>query len=163
MEKNTNIENSKTGYLAESKVSKSNNNKGKSFTYSTVIPKPIVNKFGLDKGRKLYWDINELSIVITPELPEDKSIQAGYDMLTDILERQQGTFYSGNFVNIINWLDMDKPENEKIKHFKKTYKEFDEVDKTKYVRLLTYLLDYPLTPEAHRILKEAYNQITQTD
>ena len=54
------------GYLTETKVSKSGNGKSKSYTYSTVLPKPIVNKFKLDKGRKLYWDIKDHKIIITP-------------------------------------------------------------------------------------------------
>ena len=51
------------GYLTETKVSKSGS---KNYTYSTVLPKPIVNKFKLDKGRKLYWDIKDHKIIITP-------------------------------------------------------------------------------------------------
>ena len=59
-------------YLTESKVSgKSNKNKKgeiTSYTYSTVIPKPILNKIKLVKGHVLYWDIDDDKIIITPEV-----------------------------------------------------------------------------------------------
>lgn len=161
MDNNTNLQ--KTGYLTESKVSKSRNGKSQSYTYSTVIPKPIVNKFGLDKGQKLYWDINELSIVITPELPEDKSIQAGLDILNDFIvngNNHYGTYSTG----ILSKLQQDKPKEEIIEELVHDYKmenrdEYQEY----YTKVVTYLLDYPTTPENNEILREVYNQITQTD
>lgn len=58
-------------YLTNTKVSASKNGKSKSYTYSTVIPKVIVNKFGIEKGKKLYWDIDGDKIVITPEKNTD--------------------------------------------------------------------------------------------
>lgn len=163
METNTNIE--KAGYLAESKVSKSNNNKGKSFTYSTVIPKPIVNKFGLDKGRKLYWDIDDLSITITPELPEDDSIQAGYDILNDMLINGNTTSYIRAFSNIKTHLEAKGEDtNSKITHIVDIYTSSrDETEKANFKQVVLYLLDYPTTPENHEIIKEVYNEITKTD
>lgn len=174
MEKNTNIENSKTGYLAESKVSKSNNNKGKSFTYSTVIPKPIVNKFGLDKGHKLYWDIKEFSIIITPELPEEESIQAGYDMLKDMLQNGNSKYYTGAFGFIKRVLNQpDTPEDEKVKQILNDYKQLDNTDnpaqyKAGYKTVITYLFDYPVIEineivNQVGILKRVYEEITKTD
>ena len=185
-EKNTNIDNVIKGiitdnkilttnpdnYLADTKVSTKDNKNKKgevtSQTHSTVIPKPIINKLGLQHQQVLYWDITDNKILITPEVqkvptPEEASIQAGYDMLKDILEKQQGNFYSGNYINICNWLDMDKTDKEKLKHFKTIYKEYDEIDKAKYTRLITYLLDYPLPADHHKILQAVYDEIIKTD
>lgn len=60
-------------YLTTTKVSKNKS------TYSTVIPAPIKNKFGLEKGQILFWDIEDNKIIITPDLvnnglPETPSI-----------------------------------------------------------------------------------------
>ena len=55
-------------YLTNTKVSASKNGKSKSYTYSTVIPKPILNKIKLVKGQVLYWDIDDNKIIITPEV-----------------------------------------------------------------------------------------------
>ena len=55
-------------YLTESKVSaKDNKNKKGEVTsqsYSTVIPKPILTKLGLQKGQLLYWDIDDKKNII---------------------------------------------------------------------------------------------------
>lgn len=163
MDDNTKLEKTKTGYLTESKVSKSRNGKSQSYTYSTVIPKPIVNKFGLDKGRKLYWDINELSIVITPELPEDKSIEAGLDILNDFIINGNN-HYSTYSKTILSKLQQDRDPEEIVEDLVQDYKLENRDDyKEYYTKVVTYLLDYPTAPDQYEILKEVYNQITQTD
>lgn len=60
-------------YLTTTKVSKNKS------TYSSVIPAPIKNKFGLEKGQILFWDIEDNKIIITPDfvgddLPENPKI-----------------------------------------------------------------------------------------
>lgn len=163
MDDNTKLEKTKTGYLTESKVSKSRNGKSQSYTYSTVIPKPIVNKFGLDKGRKLYWDINERSIVITPELPEDKSIEAGLDILNDFIINGNN-HYSTYSKTILSKLQQDRDPEEIVEDLVQDYKLENRDDyKEYYTKVVTYLLDYPTAPDQYEILKEVYNQITQTD
>lgn len=163
MDDNTKLEKIKTGYLTESKVSKSRNGKSQSYTYSTVIPKPIVNKFGLDKGRKLYWDINERSIVITPELPEDKSIEAGLDILNDFIINGNN-HYSTYSKTILSKLQQDRDPEEIVEDLVQDYKLENRDDyKEYYTKVVTYLLDYPTAPDQYEILKEVYNQITQTD
>lgn len=163
MDNNTKLEKTKNGYLTESKVSKSRNGKSQSYTYSTVIPKPIVNKFGLDKGRKLYWDINERSIVITPELPEDKSIEAGLDILNDFIINGNN-HYSTYSKTILSKLQQDRDPEEIVEDLVQDYKLENRDDyKEYYTKVVTYLLDYPTAPDQYEILKEVYNQITQTD
>ena len=97
IDKNTNIDNiiklalvenqqlkkKPDNYIDTSKIS-SKKNKGNSYTFTTVIPKPILNKVGLTKGQILYWDIDDNKIIITPEVkpvptPELESIGAGND------------------------------------------------------------------------------------
>ena len=147
-----------TNYLTETKVSKSNNGKGKSFTYSTVIPKVIVTKFGLDKGKKLCWDIDDGKIIITPELPEAKSIEAGIEILKDFLF-SNNTVYAGLCTNILVELQTDKNPDDKAKELVRRYKATDEKDS--YKKLVLYLLDYPETPENHEILQRVYDEITK--
>lgn len=52
----------KINYLTTTKVSKNKS------TYSTVIPAPIKNKFEIEKGQVLYWDIDKNKIIITPDV-----------------------------------------------------------------------------------------------
>lgn len=169
-----NLQKTKTGYLTETKVSKSRNGKSKSYTYSTVIPKVIVNKFGLDKGHKLYWDINELSISITPQLPEEESIQAGYDIFKDMLENGNHKYYTGAFSFIKRILNQpETPDDEKVKTILDDYKQLDNTDnpaeyKAGYLRVVTYLMDYPVIEideivNQAEILQRAYDEITKTD
>ena len=153
-----------TNHLTETKVSKSNNGKGKSFTYSTVIPKVIVNKFGLDKGRKLYWDIDSDNILITPELPEETSIQAGLDILQDFIVN--GNNHYGTYAtNIISQLKSKKTNEDKIETIISEYKRLQrDKDKDEFKKVVLYLLDYPLNiPDQYEILQEVYDQITKTD
>ena len=183
-EKNTNIDNiiklalveneelkkKPSNFYDTSKVSsKANKDKDgniKSYSFSTAIPKPVLNKLGLTKGQLLYWDIDDNKIIITPEViptpaPEEESIGAGNTILKETLFNAQGKFYYGNCVNILNWLDMDKPKKEKLQHFKKAYKDFDDTDKARYKNLILYLLDYPLKQEEHEILNEVYEEINK--
>ena len=152
-------------YLTETKVSKSNNGKGKSFTFSTVIPKVIVTKFGLDKGTKLYWDIKDLSIIVTPELPETKSMEAGLDILQDMLINENKTPYSQAIGTIKNRLtNPDTSNEEKIKSLVRNYNNIPAKDKDGFKQVVLYLLDYPLNiPDQYEILQEVYDQITKTD
>ena len=151
-----------TNHLTETKVSKSNNGKGKSFTYSTVIPKVIVNKFGLDKGRKLYWDIDSDNILITPELPEETSIQAGLDILQDMLLNNNQA-YSLTYSSIRTHLSKkDISKEEKVNNILQVYDNTYVDDKEPFKKVVLYLLDYPLGyPDQYEILNKVYEEITK--
>ena len=146
------------------------NKKGEvtSTSYSTAIPKPILNKLGLQKGQVLYWDIDEYKIIITPELipkatPEEESIQAGNEILTELFTwgNPVSQTYSKWILPILKNTEFDK--DTKIKKLLK-YK-----DKYLFKELITYLLDYPLynfdkpVPDQYEIVQEVYNEITKTD
>lgn len=149
-------------YLTETKVSKSNNGKGKSFTFSTVIPKVIVTKFGLDKGTKLYWDIKDLSIIVTPELPETKSMEAGLDILQDMLLNNNQA-YSVTYGSIRTHLSKkDISKEEKVNNILQVYDNTYVDDKEAFTKVVLYLLDYPLNiPDQYEILQEVYEEITK--
>ena len=149
-------------YLTKTKVSKSNNGKGKSFTYSTVIPKMIITKFGLDKGKNLYWNIENGNIIITPELPEEASIQAGYDILNDFIVN--GNNHYGTYAtNIISQLKSKKSNEDKIETIVSEYKRLQQdKDKDEFKKVVLYLLDYPLDIQnQYEILQEVYEEITK--
>ena len=147
-------------YLTETKVSKSSNNKGKSFTYSTVIPKPIVKKFGLEKGQKLNWDIKGNDIIITPELPEAPSIEAGINILNDILINGKSN-YAGYSQEVLRVLDINTSQESKVKTILNTYNSRDKPEKEKFKQVVTYLLDYPKEPEKQEVLQAVYDEITK--
>lgn len=154
--------------LISAKDNKNKKGEVTSTSYSTAIPKPILNKLGLQKGQVLYWDIDQYKIIITPELipkatPEEESIQAGNEILTEL-------FNFGNPVNetyqkwilpILKSTEFDK--DTKIKKLLK-YK-----DKYLFKELITYLLDYPLynldepVPDQYEIVQTVYEEITKTD
>ena len=154
-------------YLTESKVSeKSNKNKKgeiTSYTYSTVIPKPILNKIKLVKGQVLYWDIDDDKIIFTPEInpvstPEEESITAGYEILKDFLinGNNQYSTIAKDILNILNNKGFDKRRKlRKLKNHKLRLT-------PSYKLVVSYLLDYPLTPENNEILKEIYEEINNT-
>lgn len=149
-------------YLVETKVSKSNNNKGKSFTYSTVIPKPIVTKFRLDKGHKLYWDIDGNKITIIPELPETKSIEAGFEILNDILVNGFTKNYTQHSKKIIETLKLNLTNEAKVDELTHYYNTLDKPSKYEFKKVLTYFLDYPLNKEnQYEILNKVYDEITK--
>ena len=54
-------------YLTTTKVSKNKS------TFSTVIPAPIKNKFDLEKGQILYWDIQDNCIILTPDMTKGET------------------------------------------------------------------------------------------
>ena len=149
-------------YLTETKVSKSNNGKGKSFTYSTVIPKVIDTKFGLDKGTKLYWDIDNGIIQIMPELPETKSIEAGLEIFNDMLINGNTATYKQAMETIKNSLNSDTTNDEKVKSLVKHYNGLQKPNQYEFKKVVTYLLDYPLNiPDQYEILREVYDEITK--
>ena len=149
-------------YLTETKVSKSNNGKGKSFTFSTVIPKVIVTKFGLDKGTKLYWDIDNGIIQIMPELPETKSIEAGLEIFNDMLINGNTAPYKQALETIKNSLNSDTTNDEKVKSLVKHYNGLQKPNQYEFKKVVTYLLDYPLNiPDQYEILREVYDEITK--
>ena len=149
-------------YLTETKVSKSNNGKGKSFTFSTVIPKVIVTKFGLDKGTKLYWDIDNGIIQIMPELPETKSIEAGLEIFNDMLINGNTAPYKQAMETIKNSLNSDTTNDEKVKSLVKHYNGLQKPNQYEFKKVVTYLLDYPLNiPDQYEILREVYDEITK--
>ncbi len=157
-------------YLSTTKISDTPNKSRKtgeiiSHTYSTVIPKAVVNKFGLDKGRKLYWDIDDNKILITPELSEEDSITAGYDILQDMLFNSMSTIYNSVISTITMKLrDSNKTKDDKIKYLVDDYTNTQkQTEKEAYKKVVRYLLDYPLDiPDQYEILQEVYNQINQT-
>ena len=149
-------------YLTETKVSKSNNGKGKSFTFSTVIPKVIVTKFGLDKGTKLYWDIDNGIIQIMPELPETKSIEAGLEIFNDMLINGNTATYKQAMETIKNSLNSDTTNDEKVKSLVKHYNGLQKPNQYEFKKVVTYLLDYPLNiPDQYEILNKVYDEITK--
>ena len=149
-------------YLTETKVSKSNNGKGKSFTFSTVIPKVIVTKFGLDKGTKLYWDIDNGIIQIMPELPETKSIEAGLEIFNDMLINGNTAPYKQAMETIKNSLNSDTTNDEKVKSLVNHYNGLQKPNQYEFKKVVTYLLDYPLNiPDQYEILREVYDEITK--
>ena len=149
-------------YLTETKVSKSNNGKGKSFTFSTVIPKVIVTKFGLDKGTKLYWDIDKGIIQIMPELPETKSIEAGLEIFNDMLINGNTAPYKQALETIKNSLNSDTTNDEKVKSLVNHYNGLQKPNQYEFKKVVTYLLDYPLNiPDQYEILNQVYDEITK--
>ena len=149
-------------YLTETKVSKSNNGKGKSFTFSTVIPKVIVTKFGLDKGTKLYWDIDNGIIQIMPELPETKSIEAGLEIFNDMLINGNTAPYKQALETIKNSLNSDTTNDEKVKSLVNHYNGLQKPNQYEFKKVVTYLLDYPLyIPDQYEILNKVYDEITK--
>lgn len=161
-------------FLATTKISDTPNKSRKtgeiiSHTYSTVIPKAVVNKFGLDKGRKLYWDINDNNIIITPELPEEDSITAGLDILQDMLINGNSKQYEPILKTVLGILKNGTSPEDKVKDLVSkydTYKSSTNSDGNtdRFNKIVLYLLDYPLEiPDQYEILQEVYKQITKTD
>lgn len=164
---NTQLKKKPDNFMDTSKVSsKANKDKDgniKSYSFSTAIPKPILNKLGLTKGQVLYWDIDEYKIIITPEVtpvpvPEEESIGAGFEILNNFLFKNN-TSYSGLCTNILVELQKDGTPEDKAKELVKRYKATDNKDS--YKQLVLYLLDYPTSPENHEILQNVYDEITK--
>lgn len=167
MAENNQLKNKPDNYITETKVSRSKNGKGKTYTYSTVIPKPILNKFNLEKGQVLYWDIDENKLIITPEVrpiavPEEASIQAGNEILNDFIINSNNHYctYSST---IISRLNSQKTKEDKIESLVYDYKmENREEYKGYYKKVVLYLLDYPLNiPDQYEILREVYEEINK--
>jgi len=159
-------------YIADSKVSAKDNknNKGEvtSKSYSTVIPKPILTKLGLQKGQLLYWDINdENNIIITPEInpvptPEEASIEAGFDILNDMLIKGNTSKYTEPYNKIVDTLKSSITDDDKVKTLLEFYS--NNTSPAGFKRVVLYLLDYPLNiPQQFEILREVYNEITKSD
>lgn len=159
-------------YIADSKVSAKDNknSKGKvtSKSYSTVIPKPILTKLGLQKGQLLYWDINdENNIIITPEInpvptPEEASIEAGFDILNDMLIKGNTSKYTEPYNKIVDTLKSSITDDDKVKTLLEFYS--NNTSPAGFKRVVLYLLDYPLNlPSQFEILREVYNEITKSD
>lgn len=149
-------------YLTTTKVSKNKS------TYSSVIPAPIKNKFNLEKGQVLYWDIEDNKIIITPEpisddLPESPSIEAGLDILHDFLFTPNND-YSSYCTNILNELKRVSPKEAKLESLLFEYNNCkDDKHKETYKKLVLYLLDYPLEINQTEVLKEVYKEINKLD
>ena len=157
-------------YIDTTKVS-SKKNKGNSYSFSTAIPKPILNKIGLTKGQILYWDINDNKIIITPEVktvptPELENIEAGIDILTDILENKNHVYYTGAYGFILGVLNGNSSKDDKLKSILNDYNELKTNENSKLYRagfkkVVLYLLDKPLDIVNHEILKEIYEEINK--
>lgn len=173
-------------YIADSKVSAKDNKNSKgevtSKSYSTVIPKPILTKLGLQKGQLLYWDINdENNIIITPEInpvptPEEASIEAGFEILQDMLFNGKSEYYTSAFHLIKSTLSNEKTnvstDTEKIEYLVDYYNTIlsdrrngiVKYNQEGFKQVVLYLLDYPLNlPSQFEILREVYNEITKSD
>ena len=171
-------------YLTESKVSaKDNKNKKGEVTsqsYSTVIPKPILTKLGLQKGQVLYWDIlEENKIIITPEIntvptPEEASINAGNEILNDMLFNGKSDYYTSPVSLIKKVLNNEKPElktnEDKIEYLVNYYNDIlgdrrqgiIKYNQNGFKQVVLYLLDYPLNlPNQYEILSQVYEEITK--
>lgn len=169
-------------YYDTSKVSsKANKDKDgniKSYSFSTAIPKPVLNKLGLTKGQLLYWDIDDYKIIITPEVnatptPEEASINAGNDIFKEMLFTGYTNFYIGALNKIKSELEI--PENKKTNTDKVNAlldyynnivgnKRYGSLlrEKEDFKKLLLYLLDYPLNlPNQYEILSQVYEEITK--
>lgn len=151
-------------YIAKTKISASNNKKGKSFTFSTVIPKPIVNNFGLMQKQNLYWIIENDKIVITPETEPDKTQEAGNEILKDIIFNDV-TNYSTIANGILVQLNKaGKLPDETIKETILDSYENDNPDfKAYYKNIVNYLLGNITDSKQLEILKEINDEITKTD
>lgn len=157
MVENEELKKAPNNYLTTTKISKNKS------TYSTVIPAPVKNKLGLEPKQLLYWDIDNNKIIITPEInpapaPEEESITAGYEILKDFLinGNNQYSTIAKDILNILNNKGFDKRRKlRKLKNHKLRLT-------PSYKLVVSYLLDYPLTPENNEILKEIYEEINNT-
>ena len=151
----------KQGYFFTTKISQA-----KTGSYSTVIPKAIINKFGLKKGQQLGWDIDTpFTIKITPELPEEASIEAGNQIFKDMFLNGNTAPYTEALATIKARLtDPDTSKEEKVKSLVMEYNQIPDKDGFKQVVL--YLIDYPIpdidNPDQYEIMEKVYNQITST-
>ena len=172
MAENNQLKNKPDNYITETKVSRSKNGKGKTYTYSTVIPKPILNKFNLEKGQLLYWDIDENKLIITPEVrpmavQEEASIQAGTEMLNDWLINNNGKYYINPVETIKNVLTTPNEVQSKEDKVKKLLYNYNDIyrtpeEKEGFKKVVLYLLDYPLNlPNQYEILTEVYEEINK--
>ena len=150
-------------YLTTTKVSKNKS------TYSSVIPAPIKNKFNLSKGQVLYWDIEDNKIIITPDvisndLPESPSIEAGNKILNDFLFTPNNQ-YSSYCTSILGKLgETQTTPEDKLRYLLSMYKNCkDDKDKDTYKTLVIYLLDYPLEVSQMEVIKDLYKEINQLD
>lgn len=151
-------------FLTTTKVSKNKS------TYSSVIPAPIKNKFGLEKGQVLFWDIEDNKIIIVPEvkrdgLPETPSIEAGLQIFEDMLFNHNANIYTNALESIkteLNFPSDVKSMEDKINSLVDHYNEIlsKSEDKEGFKQVVLYLLDYPLDyPNQYEILQEVYKQI----
>ena len=150
--------------LTTTKVSKNKS------TYSSVIPAPIKNKFGLEKGQILNWDIEDNKIIIVPEvkrddLPETPSIEAGLQIFEDMLFNHNANIYTNALESIKTELKLPnnvKTMEDKINSLVDHYNEIlsKPADKEGFKQVVLYLLDYPLDyTDQYEILQEVYKQI----
>lgn len=181
MIENEEIKKNPSNYYDKTKISAKDNKNKKgevtSTSYSTAIPKPILNKLGLQKGQVLYWDIDQYKIIITPELiptptPEEESIQAGYDILNDYLLNTNRNYeeYMDDIKRALETTDeKDKAIEFLVDKYQRVWSSYppDEqvgVQRAKeFTNVITYLLDYPLEPYKHEILQAVYEEITKID
>lgn len=169
LEENKQLKNPEV-FLDTSKVSsKANKDKKgniKSYSFSTAIPKSVLNKLGLTKGQLLYWDTDKNKIIITPEVqptpaPEEASIQAGYEILNDMLINGNKIPYTNNVNFIKEILNLEKPKEEKVELLITRYNS-DKTEKDGFKKVVIYLLDYPLNlPDQYEILQAVYDEITK--
>ena len=155
-------------YLTTTKVSKNKS------TYSSVIPAPIKNKFNLEKGQVLFWDIEDNKIIITPEtksddLPETPSIEVVLQMFEDMLFNGNASIYTNALDNIkfeLKFPNDVKSMEDKIKSLVDQYTDITNKPEYKegFKKVVLYLLDNPLGyTEQYEILQEVYKEINNID
>ena len=131
-------------------------------THSTVIPKPILKKLGLQKGQVLGWDIKGNDIVITP-MGNDLILADAIteDILQDVLINDNSSSYIQAYKDIMTVLnDKLNKEDTLIRlevNYNKKYADTDKEDN--YKKLLQYLLLSDI-PKTHRnILTKFYKNL----
>ena len=152
-------------YLTTTKVSKNKS------TYSSVIPAPIKNKFNLEKGQILFWDIEDNKFIITPDvkgndLPESPSIEAGSEILTDFLynnNNHYGTFSTNILSQINSNLASKNPEEVKDRILSIYINPSNEEERDQYKKVILYLIDQPLEPYKLEILQDVLKEIDKLD
>ena len=137
------------------------------------ITKTKLTKLGLQKGQVLYWDIlEENKIIITPEIntvptPEEASIEAGSDILNDMLFNNNSRHYLPALERITQTLkSTDLDTESKVNDLVRYYNNINPNTKESingFEKVVLYLLDYPLNIDNQfEILREVYDQIIIT-
>ena len=135
-------------------------------THSTVIPKPILKKLGLQKGQVLGWDIKGNDIVITP-MGNDLILADTLtdEILRDMLSTNRFNQYYTHYSSIMGILDKSKDElsnEDKLAKLNIYFGNqlFDtEDEQERFMRVVKYLLLSDLPKAHHNILTKFYKNL----